>query len=231
MSLLDIAAAAGLTLADVRSVAGSKSQIVAAFLREIDDKVLAQVKGPTEGQAARDTLFEVVMSRFDALAPHKAAVKSIAAAGRWDVSLAGPFLNSQRWMLTAAGIDADGVSGLVRTAGLGSLYVRVFDTWLGEDDPGIARTMAALDRGLRSGERTLSNDRGGDRRRRAHRPRSAGGSPRGLRAPVSRRHAAAAAGLALLPPDASARKPGAALRVDHGTSPIVIPAKATPTRG
>lgn len=160
VSLLDIAAAAGLTLADVRSVAGSKSQIVAAFLRDIDDKVLAQVKGPTEGQAARDTLFEVVMSRFDALAPHKAAVKSIAAAGRWDVSLAGPFLNSQRWMLTAAGIDADGVSGLVRTAGLGSLYVRVFDTWLGEDDPGIARTMAALDRGLRSGERTLSNIEG-----------------------------------------------------------------------
>jgi hypothetical protein len=60
-------------------------------------------------------------------------------------------------MLAAAGVDVDGAGGLVRTVGLGSIYTSVFSTWLADDDPGMARTMAALDRRLRSGTRTLAN--------------------------------------------------------------------------
>ena len=160
VSLVDVAAAAGMNLAEVRAVAGSKSQLVAAFLRQIDEKVLAQVKGRTEGQSARDTLFEVIMSRFDAMMPMKAAVKSFASAGQMDTTLIMPFLNSQRWMLAAAGIDADGPTGLVRTAGLGAAYMSAFNVWLADDDPGMAKTMAALDQRLRRGERTLSTIEG-----------------------------------------------------------------------
>ncbi len=157
VSLVEIAAEAGFTMAELRSAGiGAKSQIVAAMLRDIDEQVLAQVKGPTTGQSARDTLFEVIMSRFDAMAPHKAAIKSVSEAGVTDTTLVMPFLNSQRWMLAAAGIDADGPGGLVRTAGLGAAYRQVFNVWLAEDDPGMAKTMAALDQRLRRGERTMS---------------------------------------------------------------------------
>jgi AcrR family transcriptional regulator len=155
VTLLDIAEAAGLSLAEVRKVAGSKSQIVALFMRQIDDEVLARAKARTPGQPTRDTLFEVIMARFDALQPHKAAVKSISEAGAADTTLIMPFLNTQRWMLAAAGVDADGPAGLVRTTGLGAVYMSVFRTWLSDDDPGMARTMAALDSRLRRGERTL----------------------------------------------------------------------------
>ena len=160
VSLVDIAAAAGLNLAEVRAVAGSKSQIVAAVLRRTDEQVLAQVKGRTEGQSARDTLFEVIMSRFDAMNSIKPAVKSFASAGQMDTTLIMPFLNSQRWMLAAAGIDADGPAGLLRTTGLGMAYMSAFNTWLADDDPGMAKTMAALDQRLRRGERTLSTIEG-----------------------------------------------------------------------
>lgn len=156
VSLMDIAERAGLSLADLRKVFGSKSQMVAALMRVIDDEVLSKAEKRTTGQSARDTLFEVIMSRFDAMTPHKAALKSIAAAGQADTSLIMPYLNSQRWMLAAAGIDADGAPGLVRTAGLGAVYARVFDVWLAEDDPGMAKTMAALDQRLRRGERSLA---------------------------------------------------------------------------
>lgn len=156
VSLVDVAASAGMNLAEVRAIAGSKSQIVAFVLRRTDEQVLAQVKGRTEGQSARDTLFEVIMSRFDAMAPIKPAVKSFASAGQMDTTLIMPFVNSQRWMLAAAGIDADGASGLLRTAGLGAAYMSVFNTWLADDDPGMAKTMAALDTRLRRGERTMS---------------------------------------------------------------------------
>jgi AcrR family transcriptional regulator len=156
VTLLDIAEAAGMSLAEVRAVAGAKGQIVSMVMRTIDDAVLAKAKARTPGQPTRDTLFEVVMSRFDALQPHRAAMRSIYNAGAMDPNMLMPFLNSQRWMLAAAGVDADGLRGLVRTTGLGSVYLSVFRTWLDDDDPGMAKTMATLDARLRRGEQTLS---------------------------------------------------------------------------
>jgi hypothetical protein len=61
------------------------------------------------------------------------------------------------WMLEAAGIATDGATGGLRVTGLATVYASVFRTWLQDDDPGQARTMAALDRRLRRGERTLRN--------------------------------------------------------------------------
>ena len=58
-------------------------------------------------------------------------------------------------MLAAAGIDGEGCRGLLRVQGLLAIYARVFPVWLDDDDPGLARTMAALDRRLRRGEAVL----------------------------------------------------------------------------
>jgi hypothetical protein len=89
------------------------------------------------------------------LGPYKPALKSMAQAGGAELSLAGPLLSSQHWMLQAAGIDSSGPGGALRVAGLVGIYASVFRIWLEDDDPGHARTMAALDRRLRRGERAL----------------------------------------------------------------------------
>ena len=96
------------------------------------------------------------MTRFDVLGPTRPHCKSIHASGAADFSLAGPYLSSQHWMLQAAGIGTDGATGALRVAGLGLAYASVFKVWLEDDDPGLAKTMAALDRRLRRGERTLA---------------------------------------------------------------------------
>lgn len=155
VTLFEIGERAGLSLDEVRRAAGAKSQIIAHFMRQIDDQVLKGATRRSEGETKRDKLFEIVMSRFDAMAPHKEALRSIRRAGAADTTLVMPFLNAQRWMLAAAGIETDGPGGLVRTLGLGSLYASVFETWLDDDDPGMARTMAALDRRLRRAESTI----------------------------------------------------------------------------
>jgi hypothetical protein len=59
------------------------------------------------------------------------------------------------WMLQAAGIGTDGLGGGLRVSGLALVYANVFRVWLEDDDQGLARTMAVLDRGLRRGERTV----------------------------------------------------------------------------
>ena len=156
VALLDIAEATGVPLGDLRQEFHSKTDILAALLRAIDDEVLRRRPKRGEGHEKRDALFDIIMTRFDVLAPHKAALKSIYASGSADFALAGPYLSSQHWMLQAAGIGTDGAAGALRVAGLGLTYASVFRIWLEEDDPGLARTLAALDRRLRRGEQTLS---------------------------------------------------------------------------
>ena len=64
------------------------------------------------------------------------------------LALNGLAVRSQQWMLTAAGINASGPRGMMRAQGLALLFGSVLRTWVRDDDPGLARTMAALDRAL-----------------------------------------------------------------------------------
>ena len=157
VTLLGIAESADLPIGALREEFSSKSEIITGLLAAIDAEVLKRAGKGTEGQGKLDRLFDVIMTRFDVLGPHKAALKSIHASGAADLTLALPYLSSQHWMLEAAGIGTDGTSGALRVAGLGLAYARVFRTWLEDDDPGLAKTMAALDRRLRRGERTLGS--------------------------------------------------------------------------
>ncbi|HSR81180.1 MAG TPA: TetR/AcrR family transcriptional regulator, partial [Hyphomicrobiaceae bacterium] len=152
VTLLDIAESAHVPISELRDEFTTKSQLIAGLLRAIDEEVLKRAAKRMEGQEKRDRLFDIIMTRFDVLGPHKAALKSIYASGAADVSLAVPYLSSQHWMLEAAGIGTDGPAGAIRVAGLGMAYAWVFRTWLEDDDPGLAKTMAALDRRLRRGE-------------------------------------------------------------------------------
>ena len=157
VTLLDVAEAAHLPLSEMRDEFAAKTDLIAGVLRAVDDEVLKRAGKRTEGQGARDRLFDIIMTRFDVLGPHKAALKSIHASGAADMALALPYLSSQHWMLQAAGIGTDGALGAMRLAGLGLAYASVFRTWLADDEAGLAKTMAALDRRLRRGERTLAS--------------------------------------------------------------------------
>jgi len=157
VTLIDIAEAAVMPLGELRGLFAGKTAILAALLRAVDDEVLGKVPARSPGQEKRDRLFDIVMTRFDVLAPYKPALKSIYASGAADFALAAPYLSSQHWMLQAAGIGTDGTLGVLRVTGLALTYASVFRVWLADDDPGHARTMAALDRRLRRGERTMRN--------------------------------------------------------------------------
>lgn len=157
MTLQDIAQSADVSLVDLRHEFGSKGEVLAAFVRMVDDAVLARAPQRSGTQSMRDAVFEVVMSRFDVLSAYKPALKSITASWPSDPVLLLALAQSQAWMLRAAGVRSEGLEGQVRATGLGAIYASVFRTWLDDDDAGLARTMAALDRRLRRGERTLQS--------------------------------------------------------------------------
>ena len=140
----EIAARAGVSLAELRNLFGSTLAILAAQVKETDRAVLAGSDADMAEEPPRERLFDVLMRRIEVLAPHKAAVRSlIRSAGRnpgLGFALNGLAVRSQQWMLTAADIDAAGPRGMMRAQGLALLFASVLRTWVDDDDPGLART-------------------------------------------------------------------------------------------
>ncbi|HWC94269.1 MAG TPA: TetR/AcrR family transcriptional regulator, partial [Pseudolabrys sp.] len=105
----------------------------------------------------RERLFDVLMRRLEALAPYKEAVRSVMRAARRNPGLAltlnAMAVRSQSWMLEAAGIGAHGPRGALRAQGAALMFARVLSVWVDDEEDGLDRTMAALDRGLASAER------------------------------------------------------------------------------
>ena len=166
-----IASEAKLPLRTVYDEFGSRSEILAAFFRRIDAEVLSEdEEGLGEEEPPRDRLFDVLMRRFEALQPHRDAVATIYADSLCQpASALGsiPQLNrSMAWMLTAAGISAEGWGGLLRVQGLVTLWLATLRVWLRDESEDMARTMAALDRNLRRAEGLLQRMPRRRRRRR-----------------------------------------------------------------
>ena len=158
LSLKDIADEAKVSLADMHKDFQGKSAILRAFASEVDDAVLREAE-PDAAEPARDRLFEVLMTRFEVLVPYRPALARIYEDYRYAPAEAARFtglvLESQYWMLNAAGIPMEPPYASIRVPGLAAVYGRVVPVWLQDDDAGLARTMAALDRELRRGERWL----------------------------------------------------------------------------
>jgi len=153
----EIAAAADVSLSDLRGTFPSALAILAVQVRETDRAVLAGGDTDMAEEPPRERLFDVLMRRLEVLAPHKTAVRSLMRSASRNPGLALALnslgVRSQQWMLTAADIAASGPRGMLRAQGLALLFASVLRTWVDDEDPGLARTMAALDRALARGQR------------------------------------------------------------------------------
>jgi ubiquinone biosynthesis protein COQ9 len=156
ITLVAIAEASGVSLAELARHVSGKAQILETFARRMDSQLLASLASdPVEGEA-HDRLFDVMLRRFELLAPYKAAIANIAKApadgpAEW-LNLLASSLTTQGWILAGADIKLSGFAGDAAKLGLAKIAVDTLRIWLKDDDAGLARTMAALDRKLRDGE-------------------------------------------------------------------------------
>jgi AcrR family transcriptional regulator len=155
-SLSAIAGEAGVPLHELYGEFRSRSAILGALMARTDASVLAETPVADAKESPRDRLFDVLMRRFDALKPHRAALKAIARELGSDPPTAlcsGPaFLRSMAWMLEAAGLSSAGMRGRLRVRALAALYLWVLRVFVRDDSEDLAKTMAALDRRLRQAE-------------------------------------------------------------------------------
>ncbi|MBN8534145.1 MAG: TetR/AcrR family transcriptional regulator [Rhizobiales bacterium] len=164
ISLSGIAEKAGLSLGEMRDLFPSKGAILGSFVRRIDRIVLDGTQKDMSDEAPRERVLDVMMRRFDALMPYRAALRSITLGMERDplglLALNQQGLNSWRYMLEAAGIETNGPLGAMKVQGAIVVFARAFKTFLDEEDPALTKTMAALDKELARGEWVLARAEG-----------------------------------------------------------------------
>jgi len=158
VALRDVAQAAGLGFADLYRLYPDKISLAAAFMARIDAEVLAGTPSAIDPEeTARDRLFDVMMRRYDALRPHRAALRALRRAGTRDpmlaISMGPPLRRSMAAMLEAASVASDGLPGALRQNGLLVIHYAVSRVFDRDETQDLSKTMAALDNRLKTAER------------------------------------------------------------------------------
>lgn len=154
LTLDAVAARCGLERDEVYRLAPSPVAMLDLFARRIDLAVVAAAAPPPGDlvETPRDRLFDVLMRRFEALAPHRQALTVLARDLPRDPGAVAASLpqahRSFALMLREADIDASGLPGALRVAKLLGLWLIVQRVWLDDESDDLAATMAALDRHL-----------------------------------------------------------------------------------
>ena len=155
LTMSRIATGAGLPLTEIYRHFPTKSAILDGVTRRIDAAMLDGGPGD-EGDSVRDRIFDLLMRRFDALNAHRSGIVAIVKDLPKDPAAALPQLTAlQRamaWTLDLAGDAPDGLLGQIKVRALGLVYLLVLRTWMDDDSPDMAKTMAALDRRLSQAE-------------------------------------------------------------------------------
>jgi AcrR family transcriptional regulator len=157
IGLRAIAEQAGISLPDLKRHAPEKSSILEAFARDIDEAMLLVFEAhPAEGEP-HDRLFDVMMKRLEILAPYRTVVASVLRSRKGDPAQSLKLLRSVSesigWIMAAARVEEEPRWQSLGRVGLIRAYLRALSVWARADDPGMTRTMAALDRALRDSER------------------------------------------------------------------------------
>jgi AcrR family transcriptional regulator len=155
-----IAEASGASLARVYDLFPSKAALISGFIQRTDQAVLAGHDFGDASEPCRERLLDVLMRRFDALAPRRASVASIAR----DIgSDPGPllcalpaFAGAMAWSLEAAGIRSSGLLGVIRIKGLLLIYLSSVRVWLRDETQDLSQTMAQIDKSLKRAESLMS---------------------------------------------------------------------------
>jgi ubiquinone biosynthesis protein COQ9 len=150
VTLADIARDADLPFASLHDVFASKTALLRGFHDAVDRAVLAAA--PEQGASVREALFELMMRRFDALQPHRAALRRLAQDLPRDPAAAAcvalRVYRSIAAIAERAGVETGGPLGGLRVKALAGLHGWVARAWLADDSADMARTMKTLDEGL-----------------------------------------------------------------------------------
>ena len=172
LSFTELARRADVPLVRVYAELPDRTALLRALGRRLDAQMLDIATADLDGLSPRERVFELMMRRFDAMGPCKEGLRALSRQAAGDLGLIATGLCNvgrlSRWLLDAAETSDGPAMRTVAQKVLSAIYVRVFNVWLDDDTPDMARTLAELDRRLQQAENVarwthpLRRGRGGD---------------------------------------------------------------------
>jgi len=149
VNIAEAARDAELPLDRVRARFPGRGAVLLRFGVMADQAALA---AGSNDPSPRERLFDMVMSRFDALQQNRGGILQLLRAMRTDPAtsllLYGATLRSMKWLLDGASIPSSGLVGTLRVHGLLALWLYALRAWETDESADLSATMAAVDRGL-----------------------------------------------------------------------------------
>jgi AcrR family transcriptional regulator len=151
-SFAALAERAGVGVAHVYALFPDRAALLRALAAEADRGMLTAASADLADSPAKDRLFELIMSRLDALKPYKPGLQALARGARRDPLVPATTACSVHrgigWMMDAAGLERAGLRGCLTRRVLGLAYLQIVRVWLGDDSEDAAKAMAEADRRL-----------------------------------------------------------------------------------
>lgn len=151
--LSDIAMAACVAQEDMDLLFSCKSDIIAAYARNVDHQLSDEMNGAFgDSDSLHDKLFDIFMARFDILNQNRLAVISIINGLTLDpaqgIQSLSTLCNSINTIMDIAEIETHGWQGAIKISALSAIYLKSLRDWVKDDTPDMAATMAGLDKSL-----------------------------------------------------------------------------------
>ncbi|MGI9437823.1 MAG: hypothetical protein ACR2Q4_23830 [Geminicoccaceae bacterium] len=155
-SFADLAVRAEIPLAEVRAHFSGRTGLLEALSLRLDEAMLAVDRDELLDLPTRDRIFELIMSRIEAMASFRSGLVRLARDARRDPELvlmtACRLDRSLAWLQDAAGLRSDGLKAHLQRKLLVTIYLRTLSVWSRDDSQDLAKTMASLDKQLRQFE-------------------------------------------------------------------------------
>jgi AcrR family transcriptional regulator len=150
--LVELARRTGMPLATVYAELPSRGAVLRRLGARLDAAMLGVSPTELAEMTPRERLFELMMRRFDAMAPYRDALRAMAGSRGADLeAIAASLCNLQRvavWLVDAAGGPRSGLAALAGRQAVLMVYARAFSVWLGDETEDRSKTLAELDRRL-----------------------------------------------------------------------------------
>jgi AcrR family transcriptional regulator len=159
LSLTQLARQSKIPIETVFELCPDKHALLKLIGSNITMAAVKRMSEPGDNEPARDRAFDAILIVFEAMADYKPALAVIYRETRIDPSawfdMAPVFLRSAEWIADNARLPTNGLQGLATTRAIAALLAETFGVWL-DDGEDLAKTMAHVDRRLRSAESWLS---------------------------------------------------------------------------
>ena len=148
-------------ISDVKNFIANKNDLLVEFSKMIDEKVELNIDiEEFENSNIKDNIFELIMMRFDAMAPFKGGLKKIINEIRNPIILkeiSQNILASMDFYLEFSNAYDDTIFDVIKKKSLFLIYSYCFKAWLNDDSKELSKTMSELDRLLNYAEKFSKN--------------------------------------------------------------------------